>query len=296
MAAHKFRLKCRSGQFSGPTTAVCGELDDFAQANLIVMQKDYAYDFLKFCTRNRKPCPVLEVLEAGQRSPDIVASGADLATDLPKYRVFVDGNFVEETTCVDEYWNDQCVAFLLGCSFSFESALQRADLSVKHVQEGKNVPMYITNIACQPSGIFSGDMVVSMRPYTYKDIPKVVQVTSRYPMVHGAPIHIGDPKTIGIKDINKPDFGDAPSALAVDEVPIFWACGVTPMSILIQAKPVGLVITHSPGHMFVCDVKNETFSFYSRVQLNDKKAGTRGSIIVFIHKKNHVYVKTYKAK
>ncbi|MFZ5627293.1 MAG: putative hydro-lyase [Bacillota bacterium] len=242
----------RKGEINRPTAGMCA---GYAQANLAVLPKDLAFEFLLFCQRNPKPCPVLDVTEVGSFEPVLTAPGADLRTDIPKYRIYKNGQLVDETGDILNYWRDDLVAFLLGCSFTFESGLLQGGIPVRHIEEGRNVPMYITNIPCKPAGRFSGPMVVSMRPIPYQQVVKAVQITSRYPAVHGAPVHIGDPALIGIKDLDKPDFGD-PVTIKPGEVPVFWACGVTPQAVAMQSKPP-FMITHAPGHMFITDVLDE---------------------------------------
>ncbi|AVX21752.1 Uncharacterized protein YcsI, UPF0317 family [Carboxydocella sporoproducens DSM 16521] len=242
----------RKGEINRPTAGMCA---GYAQANLAVLPKDLAFEFLLFCQRNPKPCPVLDVTEVGSFEPVLTAPGADLRTDIPKYRIYKYGQLVDETSDILNYWREDLVAFLLGCSFTFESGLLQGGIPVRHIEEGRNVPMYITNIPCKPAGRFSGPMVVSMRPIPYQQVVKAVQITSRYPAVHGAPVHIGDPVLIGIKDLDKPDFGD-PVTIKPGEVPVFWACGVTPQAVAMQSKPP-FMITHAPGHMFITDVLNE---------------------------------------
>ena len=248
--AASVRAQARSGALAGPT---CGLAPDYLQANLVIVPEDLAFDFLRFCHRNPRPCPILDVTEPGSWEPVRVASGADLRTDLPRYRVYRRGVLVEEPTDIVRWWRRDLVSFLIGCSFSFEAAMQRAGLPVRHLDEGRNVPMYRTNLPCAPAGIFSGPLVVTMRPLTPAQTIEAVVVTSRYPLAHGAPIHFGDPAAIGIVDLTRPDFGDA-ITIRPDEVPVFWACGVTPQAVLMEAKP-DLAITHSPGRMFVTDRK-----------------------------------------
>jgi uncharacterized protein YcsI (UPF0317 family) len=242
------RSEARSGRLVGPT---CGLAPDYLQANLVIVPEDLAFDFLRFCQRNPKPCPILDVTEPGTWDPRHVAPGADIRTDLPRYRVYRRGLLVEEPSDIVRWWRDDLVAFLLGCSFSFEAAMQRAGLPVRHLEQGCNVPMYRTHLPCVPAGIFSGPLVVTMRPLTPAQAIEAVVITSRYPQAHGTPIHFGDPGAIGINDLRRPDFGDAVT-VRPDEVPVFWACGVTPQAVLMNAKP-DLAITHSPGCMFVTD-------------------------------------------
>lgn len=225
------------------------------QANLATLPKDLAFDFLLFCQRNPKPCPLLELVEAGSTEPTQMAPGADLRFDLPKYRVYQYGELVAEVEDLSEFWRDDLVSFLLGCSFSFEHALTRAGIPIRQLESGTNATMYITNIQTAPAGVFSGPMVVSMRPIAKDKVVRAVQVTSRFPAVHGAPVHIGDPAAIGIHDISNPDLGD-PVEVRDDEVPVFWACGVTPQIVAVNSKPP-LLISHSPGHMFITDWRDE---------------------------------------
>jgi uncharacterized protein YcsI (UPF0317 family) len=223
------------------------------QANLVVVPQSLAFDFLLFCQRNPKPCPLLDVTDPGSPEPRELAAGSDLCTDLPRYRVYQRGQLVDEPRDIRRWWRDDLVAFLIGCSFSFEEAMQRAGLPVRHIDEGRNVPMFRTNVPCKPAGIFHGPTVVSMRPLTVSQSIRAVEITSRFAKAHGAPIHIGDAAAIGIADVTRPDFGDRVT-IQPDEVPVFWACGVTPQAVLMQVKPE-LAITHSPGCMFVSDVR-----------------------------------------
>ncbi len=233
---------------TGPTA---GLALGYVQANLVIVPRSLAFDFLLFCQRNPKPCPVLDVTEAGSAEPALVAPGADLRLDVPRYRVYRDGQLVDEPSDLQSYWREDFVGFLTGCSFTFERALKDAGLPVRHIEAGCNVPMYRTNIACRPAGLFRGPMVVSMRPMTMAQALCAVVVCSRFPRAHGAPIHIGTPEAIGIRDVTRPDFGD-PVEIRADEVPVFWACGVTPQAVAMEARPP-LLITHKPGHMFVTD-------------------------------------------
>lgn len=252
MSVEEIRQAIRRGEFTSPTP---GLAPGYAQANLVILPEKYAFDFLLFCLRNPKPCPVLDVTEPGSPVPRLAAPNADLRTDIPKYRVWEKGELKAEVTDISSYWRDDLVAFLLGCSFTFEAALLGAGIPVRHIEENRNVPMYITNIQCVPAGIFHGPMVVSMRPIPHAQVVRAVQVTSRYPSVHGAPVHIGEPAAIGIKDINNPELGESVT-IKPGEVPVFWACGCTPQAVAMEAKP-DFMITHSPGHMFITDLKNE---------------------------------------
>lgn len=253
MAPKDVRALIRKGEITGPTAGMSA---GYAQANLVVLPKELAYDFLLFTQRNPKSCPVLEVSDMGSRDLPMIAQGADIANDIPKYRVYEKGIMTGEYTSVADLWREDFVSFLIGCSFSFESELIEAGIDVRHITEGCNVPMYMTNMECEPAGIFSGRLVVSMRPIPYEQIVKAVTVTGALPKVHGTPIHIGDPSVIGIEDINKPDFGDSVT-IKPGEVPVFWCCGVTPQSVMMNTKPA-FCITHAPGHMLITDVKNVT--------------------------------------
>ena len=246
------RADIRSGKWNQPTAGLApGDV----QANLVVVPKELASDFLLFCQRNPKPCPVLEVVEAGEVEPKKLAPNADLRTDLPSYRVFHTGEFVGEEHDIKHLWSDDFVSFLLGCSFTFDSILTDAGIPIRHIEEDKNIPMYITSHECVPAGIFTGPLVVSMRPIPSNKVAQAVEITRRYPTMHGEPIHIGDPKAIGITNLSCPEYGDAVN-VNDGEVPVFWACGVTPQAVAINSKP-STMITHSPGHMFITDLKND---------------------------------------
>ena len=256
ISSSRLRELIRNKEWTIPTTGVSPGI---VQANLVMLPHEEAFNFLLFCVRNPKPCPVLDVLEPGEVEPAI-AQGADLRTDLPKYRIFRDGQLEAEAEDVLDVFHEDMVSFLLGCSFSFENALLAAGLPVRNIEEDKNVSMYITNRLCWPAGPFSATLVVSMRPMTPEEAVRAVQVTTRFHLTHGAPVHLGSPEKIGIKDLDKPDFGD-PVAIRPDEIPIFWACGVTSM-LAATSAPLPLVITHSPGHMFVSDLKDEDMTVF----------------------------------
>lgn len=256
MSPCEVRKLIKEQKITGQTSGMCA---GYAQANLCILPKDLAFDFLLFCTRNPRPCPILEVGDAGSRLIKTMADNADVATDFPKYRVWKNGVLTEEKTDISDIWQDDFIYFLIGCSFSFEAELLEAGIPVRHIEEGRNVPMFNTNIELQKAGIFGGNMVVSMRPIPYDLVVKAVNVTAAMPRVHGAPIHIGSPELIGIKDISKPDYGDAVT-IKDGEIPVFWPCGVTPQNAVMNAKP-SLAITHSPGHMFITDVKNSSLKY-----------------------------------
>ena len=243
------RRACRRGEFDRPTA---GLARGFVQANLAILPQADAFDFLLFCQRNPQACPLVEVLAAGTREA-LCAPGSDLFTDLPGYRVYRDGELVEERADVAALWRPDLVAFLIGCSFSFEFALQDAGISLRHLQQARNVAMYRTGVACVPAGRFAGEMVVSMRPIRSRDVARVVEICARFPQAHGAPVHVGNPQALGIADLARPDYGDAVEILD-DEVPVFWGCGVTAQWVA-QRSAVPLCITHAPGKMFVTDLK-----------------------------------------
>ena len=247
----------RKGEVDLPTS---GMSEGYLQANLAILPKKYAYDFLLFAQRNPKPCPILEVLEEGSPLTKIMAEGADIRTDVPRYRIYKNGEFVEEVKDLKDVWQDDFVTFVIGCSFSFEKAMLEADIPVRHIEDEHNVPMYITNLETEPAGVFHGNTVVSMRPVPYKDVVKATTVTARFPATHGAPVHIGDPSVIGIKDIDMPDFGEI-SEIKEGEVPVFWACGVTPQAVAMASKPE-IMITHAPGYMLILDKKDAYVSVF----------------------------------
>lgn len=245
------RRAMRDGRWVRPTA---GLAPGCVQANLAILPKDWALDFLLFCQRNPKPCPLLAASEPGAVDLPGWADDLDIRRDLSGYRVFEDGVCVAEPTDVRDWWRDDLVTFALGCSFSFEQALVEVGLALRHDELDRNVPMYRTTIDCTPAGRFHGKMVVSMRPYRPADAIRAVQVTSRFPAVHGAPVHLGHPEQIGIADLARADFGDDP-VIYDGELPVFWACGVTPQVVLEAARPP-FCITHKPGHMLITDRTN----------------------------------------
>ncbi len=251
------RAGVRRGEW---TTHTSGLADRHVQGNLVVLPRTLADDFLRYCQRNPKPCPVLAISEPGDpRLPELGAD-IDIRTDVPRYRVWRHGELVDEPTDVTALWREDLVSFVIGCSFSFEQALLDAGLPLRHVSEGKNVAMYRTNIATVPAGPFHGPMVVSMRPMLAAAAIRAIQITSRFPNVHGAPVHIGDPALIGIADIARPDYGEA-VAVMPGELPVFWACGVTPQSAIARARPE-FCITHAPGAMLITDLLNHQLASF----------------------------------
>jgi len=251
------RLLMRSGRYAGHTA---GMAPGHVQGNLAILPKAQADDFLRFCQRNPKPCPLLAVSEPGDPALPTLGDDIDIRSDLPRYRVWRDGVLVDEVQDIGALWRDDLVSFVIGCSFSFEEALLEAGVPLRHVAEGRNVAMYRTNLPTVPAGIFQGPLVVSMRPMKAADAIRAVQVTSRFPQVHGAPVHIGRPDLIGIADLGAPDFGE-PVAVMDDELPVFWACGVTPQSVVMAAKP-SFCITHAPGCMLVTDWLNHRIASF----------------------------------
>ena len=245
------RIAIRSGLHRGPTP---GLAPGYVQGNLAVLPAAMAADFLRFCQRNPKPCPLIGMGETGVPAVPALGVDLDIRTDIPGYCLFRDGELVEELRDLKAVWRDDLVAFVIGCSFSFEEALIEDGIRMRHIDLGCNVPMYRSGIATAPAGPFGGPMVVSMRPMTPRDAIRAIQITSRFPGVHGAPVHFGDPQAIGIADIARPDFGD-PVEILPGEVPVFWACGVTPQSAIRAAGPA-LSITHKPGCMLITDLRN----------------------------------------
>ena len=249
------RLAIRAGTHRGPTSGVA---PGFVQGNLAILPQALAGDFLRFCQLNPKPCPVIGTSAPGDPRVPTLGEDLDIRTDLPRYRVWKNGELVAEPEDIRNFWRDDLVSFVIGCSFSFEEALIAEGMELRHITRGCNVPMYRTSIATQEAGPFHGPMVVSMRPLTPRDAIRAVQITTRFPSVHGAPVHIGKPEMIGIKDIGKPDYGDVVE-VRNDELPVFWACGVTPQSVIATVKPE-FCITHYPGSMLVTDRKNTEFA------------------------------------
>jgi uncharacterized protein YcsI (UPF0317 family) len=250
-AGARARWRIRKGEFTGPTASLArGNV----QANLVILPQALAHDFLRFAIANPKPCPVLAVCEPGDPHLPSLGEDLDLRTDLPRYRVWRYGELVDEPADLLRLWREDLVGFALGCSFSFEAALLEEGIELRHLSCGTNVPMYRTSIACTPAGPFHGPLVVSMRPFKPADAIRAIQITSRFPAVHGAPVHIGLPQMIGIDDLEKPDYGD-PVPIGSGELPVFWACGVTPQAIIATVRPE-FCLTHAPGSMLVTDLRN----------------------------------------
>ena len=247
------RRLIRDGKFRQPTSGVA---PDHVQANVAILPRSVAFEFLLFCQRNPKPCPVIEVIEAGQVEARMSAPGSDIRTDVPRYRIYKNGELVDEPDTLGEWWRDDLVTFLLGCSFSFEHALMRNGIDLPYYGTERNVPMFTTSVQTVPAGPFAGPLVVSQRWVPENKVVRAVQATSRFPAVHGAPVHIGDGAALGISDPLKPSFGDPWVPEDDSYVPVYWACGVTPQAVAMASKSE-LMITHSPGYMFVTDLKDE---------------------------------------
>jgi uncharacterized protein YcsI (UPF0317 family) len=256
-SAQAARAAIRQGRWTGHTS---GLADGHVQGNVVILPEALANDFLRYCQRNPKPCPLLAVGEPGEAKLPALGNDIDICSDVPRYRVWRDGVMVEEPTDISHLWRKDLVTFVIGCSFSFEQALLDAGLPLRHIQQNKNVAMYRSNIATEAAGAFHGPMVVSMRPFKAQDAIRAIQITSRFPDVHGAPVHMGDPAQIGIHDLSKPDYGDAVDVLP-DEIPVFWACGVTPQAAITQAKPA-FCITHAPGAMLITDLLNHQLATF----------------------------------
>lgn len=251
----EIRQAIRTGQFTGDTSGLGA---GYLQGNLAIMPAQYATDFLRFCQRNPKPCPLVGVSETGDPYLPTLGDDIDIRTDVPQYKVFRDGQLVEQVEEISAIWQDDLVTFVLGCSFSFEDALMADGIEVRHITQCKTVPMFRTNIQAIKAGPFHGELVVSMRSLSVVDAIRAIEITSRFPQAHGTPIHFGDPAEIGITNVNQPDFGD-PTDILEGEVPVFWACGVTPQVAIGNAKP-SLCITHAPGHMLITDIRGADVS------------------------------------
>ena len=257
ISARELRAQIRSGAVSGHTS---GLAPNRVQGNLVVLPAEYAQDFLLFCQRNPNPCPLLGVSGPGETGFSNLGEDIDIRHDLTRYRVWRHGEIVEEPSDVAHVWRDDLVSFVIGCSFSFEFALLEAHIGLRHIEQGKNVAMFRTHLSTTSAGRFHGPLVVSMRPLRAADAIRAVQITSRFPSVHGAPVHLGDPRLIGIHDLSRPDYGDAVE-VRDDELPVFWACGVTPQAV-VQAARIPFSITHAPGAMLITDLSNQTLASF----------------------------------
>ncbi len=249
------RLAVRAGRHKGQTA---GMAPGYVQGNLAILPERLAADFLRFCQRNPKPCPLIGTSAPGDWRVPELGEDLDIRSDLPRYRVWKNGELAAEPEDIAGFWRDDLVSFVIGCSFSFEEALMADGIELRHITLGCNVPMFRTSIPTHEAGPFHGPLVVSMRPLTPADAIRAVQITTRFPSVHGAPVHIGKPELIGIADVMQPDYGDAVEVRA-DELPVFWACGVTPQSVIATVKP-DFCITHYPGSMLVTDRKNTEYA------------------------------------
>ena len=252
LSSGDIRKLIRAGQYDANTAGLApGKL----QCNLAILPEEFALDFLRFCQRNPKPCPVVGVSETGNPMLPALGRDIDIRTDVPRYRVFREGALAEELTDISGLWTDNLVTVALGCSFTFENALVRAGIPVRHIETGGNIPMFRTNIELEPAGPFVGQMVVSMRPIPEQQLEDAIAISARFPQAHGAPMAYGDPAAIGISDINRPDYGD-PVEVKAGEIPVFWACGVTPQNVIQAARPP-FCITHAPGYMLITDIAED---------------------------------------
>jgi uncharacterized protein YcsI (UPF0317 family) len=258
LSAHEARLLFRTGQYAGYTS---GFSQGYVQGNLCILPQKYALEFATYCQRNPKPCPLIAIGDVGDPYLPMLGEDLDIRTDVPRYRVFRDGEVIEEPTDIRHLWRDDLVAFVWGCSFSFEQALMEAGVTLRDVARGDNVVMYQTNIDTFPVGAFAGKIIVTMRPLVPAQAIVAIQVTSRFPSVHGAPIHIGAPELIGISDLEKPLFDLKPPQMRPDEIPVFWACGVTPRLAIERARP-SFCIMHKPGSMVISDHLNSSLAIF----------------------------------
>lgn len=249
LSSREIRTQIRRGHYAGHTAGFApGKL----QCNLAILPESVALDFLRFCQRNPKPCPVVGVSDTGNPHLPTLGQDIDIRSDVPKYRVFRQGKFIEEITDISSLWSEDLVTVALGCSFTFENALIRAGIGVRHIEMGRNVPMFRTNVDLVSAGPFGGQMVVTMRPIHKDRVREAQNISARFPQAHGGPIALGDPAALGIHDLSQPDYGEA-VPLGDDEIPVFWACGVTPQNVL-RAAGLTLCITHAPGHMLITDI------------------------------------------
>ena len=239
----------RRGEITGQTG---GMALGYMQGNQAILSAGLALDFARFCQRNPKPCPLVGISDTGDPMLRTLGNDIDIRSDISSYNVYREGELLRTVTDITDLWRDDLVTFILGCSFSFEQALLAGGVPMRHLELDYTVPMYISNIQTIPAGPFHGPTVVSMRPMPMEEAIHAVEITARFPMTHGKPLHIGAPDEIGIGRLDEPAWGDVPEIRA-GEVPVFWACGVTPQEAIRIARPE-LAITHAPGHVFVSDV------------------------------------------
>ena len=246
------RTEIRAGRYTAHTAGLGrGSL----QANLVIMPEEFAFDFMRYCQRNPKPCPITGVSDTGNPMMFTMGNDIDIRTDVPAYNIYRNGRLDISVTNIAEIWRDDFVVFTLGCSFTFEHALLNAGINLWHIDNDRTVPMFRSNIETTPAGPFSGKMVVSMRSVCEERVDEVIEISRRFPLAHGAPVHVGDPKAIGITDLSSPDWGD-PAPVGANEVPVFWACGVTPQ-VAIKAAQLPICITHKPGCMLITDIAED---------------------------------------
>lgn len=243
------RQTIRNGEYVDHTAGLGA---GFLQGNIAILPKGFALDFFRFCQRNPQPCPVVGVSDTGNPLLQTLGQDINITTDVPKYNIYRNGQLAEQVTCLKDFWTEDLVTFVLGCSFSFEEAIMSEGISLRHIEQNKTVPMFRTNIPTIPAGPFSGEFVVSMRPMKMTDAIRACEITARFPHAHGKPVHIGNPAILGIEDIFQPDWGD-PADVFENEVPVFWPCGVTPQN-SIQRAQIPLCITHTPGCMLITDI------------------------------------------
>ena len=260
------RTEIRAGRYTAHTAGLGrGSL----QANLVIMPEEFAFDFMRYCQRNPKPCPITGVSDTGNPMMFTMGNDIDIRTDVPAYNIYRNGLLDISVTNITEIWRDDFVVFTLGCSFTFEHALLDAGINLWHIDKDRTVPMFRSNIETTPAGPFSGKMVVSMRSVCEERVDEVIQISRRFPLAHGAPVHVGDPKAIGITDLSSPDWGD-PAPVGANEVPVFWACGVTPQ-VAIKAAQLPICITHKPGCMLITDIAEDAeVPVLSKPQLKHK--------------------------
>lgn len=249
---NQLRKAIRASQYGGHTAGLAA---GFLQANIIILPEEYALDFMRFCQRNPKPCPLVGVSETGSPLMRTLGRDIDIRSDVPRYNIYRNGELSESTLNIFDHWAEDSVAFALGCSFTFEDALVRAGIPIWHIEANKTVPMYRSNIDTCAAGPFGGKTVVTMRAIDASRVDEAIEISQRYPMAHGGPLHIGDPSVIGLNDLSKPDWGDSPAALD-DKIPVFWACGVTPQNAIMRAQ-LPIMISHTPGHMLITDIDDQ---------------------------------------